>query len=73
MAFDKKFHNCGVIKIENGKVRLYESQQNFLELNTSDSSGAKPVLANWTGDTVAVTMSDGKVRKYSMQQTYITY
>jgi hypothetical protein len=69
MAFDKKYQNYGVIKIENNTVRLYESQQNYLTLNTS---GGIPVMANWAGDTVNVTMSDGKVRKYSMQQSYIT-
>ena len=47
MAFDKKYQNYGVIKIENNTVRLYESQQNFLTLNTS---GGIPILANWAGD-----------------------
>lgn len=69
MAFDKKYQNYGVVKIENGTVRLYESPQNYLTLNTS---GGTPVSANWAGENVVVTMSDGKVRKYSLQQTYIT-
>jgi hypothetical protein len=38
MAFDKKYQNYGGIKIENGIVRLYESQQNFLTLNTSSGT-----------------------------------
>jgi len=59
MAFDKKYQNYGVIKIENNTVRLYESQQNYLTLNTS---GGIPVMANWAGDTVNVTMSDGKIK-----------
>ena len=67
MAFDKKYQNYGVIKIENGTVRLYESQQNFLTLNTS---GGTPVSAHWAGENVIVNMSDGKVRRYSLQQTY---
>jgi hypothetical protein len=69
MAFDKKYQNFGVVKVENKTVRLYESQQNFLTLNTS---GGTPVAAVWSGDTVNVTMEDGKVRKYSLQQTYMT-
>jgi hypothetical protein len=68
MAFDKKYQNFGVVKVENNTVRLYESQQNYLTLNTS---GGTPVSANWSGENVNVTMADGKVRKYSLQQTYI--
>ncbi len=70
MAFDKKYQNYGVIKIENGSVRLYESQINYLTLNTS---GGTPVAANWAGENVIVTMADGKVRKYSLQQTHTTH
>jgi hypothetical protein len=70
MAFDKKYQNYGVIKIENGSVRLYESQINYLTLNTS---GETPVAANWSGENVIVTMADGKVRKYTLQQTYTTH
>jgi hypothetical protein len=69
MAFDKKYQSYGVIKIENGTVRLYESQQNFLTLNTS---GGTPVSAHWSGDAVIVNMADGKVRRYTLQQTYTT-
>jgi hypothetical protein len=68
MAFDKKYQNYGVIKIENGAVRLYESQQNYLTLNTS---GGTPVSANWAGENVIVNMADGKVRRYTLQQSYI--
>lgn len=67
MAFDRKYQNYGVIKIEGGTVRLYESQQNFLTLNTS---GGTPVSAFWAGDCVVVGMADGKARRYSMQQTF---
>ena len=70
MAFDKKYQNYGVIKIENGSVRLYESQINYLTLNMS---GGTPVAANWSGENVIVTMADGKVRKYTLQQTYTTH
>ena len=67
MAFDKKYQNYCVIKIENGNVRLYESQQNFLTLNTS---GGTSVSANWACENVIVNMADGKVRRYSLQQTF---
>lgn len=70
MAFDKKYQNYGVVKVENGNVRLYESQQNYLTLNTS---GGIAVSANWSGENVIVTMADGKVRKYTLQQTYTTH
>lgn len=69
MAFDKKYQNYGVIKIENNTVRLYESQQNYLTLNTS---GGTPVSAHWAGEAVIVQMADGKVRRYTLQQTYTT-
>ena len=69
MAFDKKYQNYGVVKVENGTVRLYESQQNYLTLNTS---GGTPVSAVWSGENVNVTMADGKVRRYTLQQSYTT-
>jgi hypothetical protein len=67
MGFDKKYQNYGVIKVENGTVRLYESQQNYLTLNTS---GGIPVSAHWSGENVIVTMRDGKVRRYTLQQSF---
>ena len=67
MAFDKKYQNYGVIKIENGTVRLHESQQNFLTLNTS---GGTPISAHWAGENVIVNMADGKVRRYTLQQSF---
>jgi hypothetical protein len=69
MAFDKKYQNYGVVKVENNAVHLYESQQNRLTLNTS---GGTPVSAVWSGENVIVTMADGKVRRYTLQQSYIT-
>ncbi len=67
MAFDKKYQNFGVIKIENGSVHLYESQQNFLKLNTS---GGTPISAQWAGENVIVNMADGKARRYTLQQSF---
>ena len=68
MAFDKKYQNFGVVKLENGTVRFYESQQNYLTLNTS---GGTPVSANWSGENIIVKMSNGKFRKYTLQKSYI--
>lgn len=67
MAFEKKHQDYGVIKIENGSVLLYESQQNFLKLNTS---GGTPILAQWAGENVIVKMADGKTRRYTLQQSF---
>jgi hypothetical protein len=67
MAFDKKYQNYGVIKVENGTVKLYESSQNYLTLNTS---GGTPIAAKWSGENVLVTMADGKIRNYFLQQSF---
>jgi hypothetical protein len=72
MAFENKYVDFGVIKVEKNRagentVNIYFTQQSFLTLNTS---GGVPVSANWAGDQVVVHFSDGKVRKYSAQQSF---
>ncbi len=70
MAFDNKYQNYGVIKIESNRVNLFESSQNYLTLNTG---GETPLSAHWAGEAVIVNLANGKVRRYTTQQSYVAH
>ncbi len=68
MAWDPKYPNYGVVRIENDKVKLYRDQNNY----TTISVGKTVTNAVWAGQELNITMSDGKVRRYRDQNNYST-
>lgn len=68
MAWDSKYINFGVIKIEGDRVKLYRDQNNY----TTVSVGKPITNAAWAGGELNITMSDGKVRRYRDQNNYST-
>ena len=68
MAWDSKYVNFGVLKIDGTKVKVYKDQVNYFSLNVS-----KPVTnAIWAGGELNIYMSDGKVRRYKDMTNYVT-
>ncbi len=66
MAWDPKYPAFGVIKIQGDKVHLYSSRDNYTTLVPG-----KPVTsAVWAGNFLNVTLSDGKVKRYSSRDSY---
>ena len=68
MAWDPKFSAFGVIKIEGKTVKMYSSRDNY----TSLSFTVLVKNAMWAGNFLNVTLGDGKVRRYSSRDSYIT-
>lgn len=68
MAWDSKFINFGVVKIEGDKVKVYKDSSNY----TTISVGKQVTSANWAGGELNVSMSDGKVRRYRDSSNYST-
>jgi hypothetical protein len=68
MAWDSKFINFGVAKIEGDKVKVYRDSLNYITINV----GKQVTSANWAGGELNVSMSDGKVRRYRDDLNYVT-
>jgi hypothetical protein len=66
MAWDSKFIEFGVAKVEGDKVKVFKDKFTYNTLSIG-----KPVkYAIWTGSELTVYLSDGKVRKYKDQFTF---
>jgi len=68
MAFDSRFSDYGVIKIEGEKVKLYSTSSNHIYINV----GKKITNAVWSGVTLNVYLADANVRCYTSPNTYTT-
>lgn len=66
--FNTKLKDFGVLKIDGHIVKMFETQSQYSNLNVGQSI----VDAKWAGDCVNVTLSTGKVRRYSTLSQYIT-
>lgn len=68
MAFDSRFIDYGVIKIEGEKVKLYSTSSNHISINI----GKEVTNAVWAGSSLNVYLSSGKVRRYTSSSNYTT-
>jgi len=68
MAWDSKFYNFGVLKVEGKNVKVYSSQSSYVTV----SVGEPITSASWAGGELNVTLAKGKVRRYSSQSSYTT-
>lgn len=69
MAWDSKYVEFGVAKVEGDKVKVYKDKFTFIPL----SIGKPLKYAVWTGSELSVYLIDGKVRRYKDQFTYSTF
>jgi hypothetical protein len=68
MAWDPKYPNYGVVRIENDKVKVYKDQTSY----TTISVGKTVTNAAWAGQELNISMADGKVRRYRDSTSYST-
>lgn len=66
IMFDPKYPEYGVVRIQNGDVKLYDSQFSFRTITVGNA-----VSAIWAGNCLNVTLSDGHVRRYNDFYTFI--
>lgn len=68
MGWDSKYVNFGVTKIDGKSVKVYKDQSSYVNVNVG-----QPVQnVVWSGGELNITLSDGKVRRYRDQSSYIT-
>ena len=68
MAWDSKYPNFGVLKLDGRNVKVYCSQSSYVTVGV----GVDVTNANWAGGELNVSLKDGKVRRYSSQSSYST-
>jgi len=68
MAWDSKYINFGVVKIEGYNVKVYKDSSNY----TTIYVGSAVNNANWAGGELNVTLATGKVRRYKDSSNYTT-
>jgi hypothetical protein len=68
MAWDSKFFNFGVLKIEGKTVKVYSDKYSY----TTISVGEDITNANWAGGELNISLKNGKVRRYSDKYSYKT-
>jgi len=67
--WDSKFIQCGVIKVDHTRIRVFKDRYNYVTIDTG-----RPVhTALWSGDGhLNVYMADGRVRRYKDRVNFIT-
>ena len=66
--WDPKIIQCGVVKVDNSRIRVFKGQYNYFTIDVG-----KPVqIALWGGDCLNVYLQDGRVRRYRDRVNYIT-
>jgi hypothetical protein len=66
--WDPKFIQCGVVRVEYNRVRVFKDQYNSITIDV----GAPVQMALWSGDILNVYLGSGKVRRYKDRVNYST-
>ena len=66
--WDPKFIQCGVVRVEYTRVRVYKDRYNSIVIET----GTPVQMALWSGDILNVYLGSGKVRRYKDRVNYST-
>ena len=66
--WDPKFIQCGVVRVEYNRVRVFKDQYNSITIDV----GTPVQMALWNGDILNVYLGNGKVRRYKDRVNYST-
>jgi hypothetical protein len=66
--WDPKFINCGVVRVEYNRVRVFKDQYNSITIDV----GTPVQMALWSGDILNVYLGNGRVRRYKDRVNYST-
>jgi hypothetical protein len=66
--WDPKIINCGVVRIEYNRIKVYKDQYNFITIDV----GVPVQMALWNGGVLNVYLGNGKVRRYKDRVNYST-
>lgn len=68
MAFDKRYVDSGLLKIDGEKIKVYSIGGTYITINV----GYDVRSANWSGSELIVHLANGKTRRYSYEGSYKT-
>ena len=68
MAWDSKYSNFGVVKIERKNVKVFSDQNDYITIGLVD----EVTNAIWVDDELNITLKTGEVRRYSDRNYFIT-
>ena len=68
MAWDSKFLNCGIVKIEGEKVKIYSDKNDYITIELDE----KIAFAYWADGGLNITLKNGKFRRYIDRKHVIT-
>lgn len=68
MAFDKRYVDSGILKIDGKKIKVYSTGGTHITID----AGSDVRSANWSGNELIVHLDNGKTRRYSYEGSYIT-
>lgn len=68
MAWDPKYPQFGVVRIEGKSVKVYQDSSNYYTIHV----GEMVTNASWAGGELNVTLANGRVRRYSDKSNYKT-
>lgn len=68
MAFDRRYVDSGILKIEGQKIKVYSTGGTYITINP----GSEVRSANWAGSELIVHLTNGKIRRYSYEGAYVT-
>lgn len=66
--WDPKFVQCGVVRVEYTRVKVYKDQYNFATIEV----GTPVQMALWSGDILNVYLGNGRVRRYKDRVNFTT-
>jgi hypothetical protein len=66
--WDPKFIQCGVVRVEYNRVRVFKDQYNSITIDV----GTPVQMALWNGDVLNVYLGNGRVRRYKDRVNYST-
>ena len=67
MAWDKKFKDYGVLKIEKNNIRVHSGPQQYDSIYINEGGIQNAI---WSGDSIVVYLAGNKIRRYTASQSY---
>jgi hypothetical protein len=66
--WDPKFIQCGVVRVEYNRVRVFKDQYNSITIDV----GTPVQMALWNGNILNVYLGNGRIRRYKDRVNYST-
>ena len=68
MAWDSKYSDYGIVKIDGKNVKVFSDPNDYITIGL----GEEVAHVFWAGSELNITLKNGKLRRYSDRNYYIT-